>query len=192
MNQKTTLDRTSSGAVLTSLHEGNSVDAKRVDQSIGWIAGAGRKMDGTIHATAVACIYLSMPHVDGGHNCPNRAAKLVNAVAKHCRAVRLKALIGWFSAFSNVRFVKDDKSGIYTGKIVTPKSQMYKVADPQGANVKPFWTAEEANGDPAAFTDETLYKRIAAIIKAAAKDGALLSTKGKERLAALNKLVPAS
>lgn len=161
---KKTLDRSSAGAVLNSLNEGNLVSGKKVDASIKWIASTGSKMDATIHATAVACIYLSMPHKEGGHNCAMRALALVNAMPK---GSRVKALVAWFHAYSNIRFRWEKKAGAYSAGVLKPEAKEYRDARPADALAKPFWSVEEKAVDPAEFTHDKFAAAVAALIKKA-------------------------
>jgi hypothetical protein len=178
------LDRSVAGAVLTSLHEGNAVCSRKVDAEIKWIGGTGKKMDGSIHATAVACIYLSMPHLDGGHNCAIRAERLVNAMPK---GSRVKALVAWFTRFSNIRLIRQE-DGSYKGAVLKPTAKDYKDADPQTALTKPFYSVEEKDVDPAAFDDQAFAKAVAALIKRAKSDNAALGAEGLAALADLEVL----
>lgn len=176
------LDRTNARAVLTALNEGNSIDAKRVDASIRYVTQTGAKLLPTIHATAVACIHLSMPHIDGGHNCAIRATNLVNAMPK---GTRVKALVAWFAAFSNIRLVWDKKLNTYKGGVLKPEAKAYVQADPGGAMLKPFWTPEEKDVDPAVFTDSKFATAIANLIARAKGSNATLDAKGLAVLADL-------
>lgn len=185
-NRTKTLDRAiSAPAILTALHEGNAVSPKFVDGAITRIGTMGKKMDNLLHSTAVACIYLSMPHTDGGHNCAARALKLLQAMPKGSRA---KALIAWFHAYSNIRIVKDSKTGGLKAGVLKPENKQYKIADPIAAMAKPFWTVEEKDVDPADFTTDSLAKRVAALIKAAKSDNARLDAAGIAALADLEGL----
>ncbi len=177
-----TFDRANIFSAFASMQEGNGFSTSAVDKNIGWIASTGKKMDCMIHATAVVCIYLSMPHKDGGHNCANRALKLVNAMPK---GSRVKALVAWFHAYSNIRLRWDKKAGAYTAGVLKPSAKDYKPADPQTAMSKPFWSVEEKDVDPSEFTTDTLAKRVAALLKAASAANAKLDAKGKAALADL-------
>jgi hypothetical protein len=185
-DKKTALDRTSYGAVFTGLHDGNSISPKGVDASIRYVASTGAKLDGTIHGTAVACIHLSMPHKDNGHNCANRAAALVNAMPKSSRR---KALIAWFTAFSNIRFVADPSNkAVLKGHVLPPSSKMYADARPDDAYVKPFWTVEEKGTDASEFNALSLAKAVAALIKRASNENAKLDSSALDVLADLKGL----
>jgi hypothetical protein len=185
-NRTKTLDRAlSAPAILTALNEGNNVSPKFVDGAITRIGTMGKKLDNLIHGTAVACIYLSMPHKEGGHNCAARALKLVKAMPKGSRA---KALVAWFHAYSNIRIVKDTKSGELKAGVLKPENKQYKAADPVAALANPFWSVEEKDVDPAAFTTDSLVKRVAALIKAAKADNAKLDAAGIAALADLEGL----
>jgi hypothetical protein len=179
---KPSIDYTDSNAVLESLKTDNHFDVTKIDASNVTVYNMGRKSDAIIHATAVACIYLSMPHVDGGHNCHIRAMNLVNNMPK---GSRVKALVAWFAAYSNVRLIFDKKVGKYRGGVLKPDLKGYDVATPQAALAKPFWMVEEANVSPKAFTDDTLAIAVANLIARAKMDNAVLSVKG---LAALKDL----
>lgn len=185
-NRTKTLDRAiSAPAILTALNDGNAVSAKFVDGAITRIGTAGKKLDNLIHGTAVACIYLSMPHKDGGHNCAARALKLLQSMPKGSRA---KALVAWFHAYSNIRFVKDSKTGALKAGVLKPDNKQYKPADPITAMDKPFWSVEEKDVDPSEFTTDNIAKAIAALIKKAKADNAKLDAVGIAALADLEGL----
>lgn len=185
-NRIKTLDRAiSAPAILTALNEGNAVSPKFVDGAITRIGTAGKKLDNLIHGTAVACIYLSMPHKDGGHNCAARALKLLQAMPKGSRA---KTLIAWFHAYSNIRIVMDAKTKQLKAGVLKPENKQYKAADPIAAMEKPFWIVEEVAANPADFTTDSLAKRVALLIKAAKDKNAKLDAAGIAALADLEGL----
>lgn len=182
---KTLIRSLSAPAILTALGDGNIVSPKFVDWAITRIGTAGKKLDNLIHGTAVACIYLSMPHKEGGHNCANRALKLIKAMPKGSRS---KTLIAWFHAYSNIRIVTDAKTKELTAGVLPPTSKQYKAADPIAAMDKPFWSVDEVAPTPADFTTDAFAKRVAALIKAAKADNAKLDAKGIAALADLEGL----
>lgn len=179
------LDRTDAQAVLSSMMSGNLYDPNKVDTNVTYIGTAGRKLDGTIHGTAVACLYLSMPHADGGHNCAIRAVRLANAMPK---GSRVKALVAWLSAYSNIRLRYDTKSGRYVGGVLKPTDKTYRAVTKTmlaDAMAKPFWSVEEKVTLPSEFTDSSLAKAVANLIAKAQADNASLSILGKAALADL-------
>lgn len=149
------LDRTDATAVLASLMVGNQYDGKRIDTTIRSIHARGKQLDAMVHATAVAVIHLSQPHIDGGHLDCSKATTLLAAMPKGGRSNALKA---WFAEFSNIRFDKDGKAGL-----LKPTNKGYADARPQAAMAKPYW---ELVPEPAVlpFTDATLLSAIKALV----------------------------
>lgn len=184
---KSTLNRTSSAAVLSACMVGNTFDGNAIATQIKWIAQTGPKLDATIHAVAVACIGMSMPHAEGGHNCPLRALQLCQTLKDLNKSVRLKALIAWFTAMSNLRLkIEGDK---VTGGVLKPTMKGYRdditIA---AADAKPFWSVEEKDVDPAAFDDDAFAAAVAKLIKRAKSDNASLSPAAATALADLEAL----
>lgn len=158
-------------AVLTSLHAGgNAIDSGAVASAIKWIASTGKKLDDRIHATAVACIHLSMPQDVGGHLNADSARQLLNAMPRGSRA---KALAAWFEAFSNIRLTYDKKAGEWKVKLLKPQDAGYADADPKAAFDKPFWSVDEQDVDAAAFSIGALLKTLLTKADKAATAGTL-------------------
>lgn len=179
------LDRTDAVAVLASLMVGNTYDGGLVDKAVSYVAATGKKLDGTIHAAAVACIYLSMPHADGGHNAHERAVRLVNAMPK---GSRVKALVAWFTEFSNLRINFDKKLGQYTGGVLPPTAKTYAAARPVEAMAMPFWTPAEAPPAADAFNSAMFANAVASLIKRATVANAALDAVGIAALADLRQV----
>jgi hypothetical protein len=180
----TKLNRTSAGAVMNACLAGNAFDGQAIARQIKFIAQTGPKLDATIHGVAVACIGMSMPHSEGGHNCAMRAVQLVNTLADLNKSARTKALVAWFHAFSNIRLRKDDKTGKYVGSVMSPKLKGYRSDISTGdAMATPFWSVEEKSSDPADFF---LGDAIAKLIKRAA--GKVETQADKDALASLERI----
>lgn len=186
LNRKTFDRAASASSVLTSFMEGNTVSAKGVMSAIGTIGTIGGKLDNMIHGTAVACIYLSMSISEGGP--ATGAAPAVALLNNMPKGSRSKALAAWFTAFSNVRLKYDKAAKAWAGGVVGSTAKSYAVPTPDAAMAKPFWTVEEAETLPTAFTTDTLAKRVAALIAAAKAENATLDLKGKAALADLETL----
>lgn len=180
MNRKIYDRGASASAVLTSLMSGNAVDAKAVTSATKSIALAGAKLDNQIHGTAVACIYLAMSVAEGGPATGAApAVALMNAMPKGSRA---KALAAWFAAFSNVRLKLEN--GVWAGGVLAATLKSYAVPRPDEAMAKPFWSVDEAEGDPAAYN---FGKAVAALLAKATKNLETMSPADKTALLALTK-----
>ncbi len=194
MNLKQYNAATSAQAILTALTDGNAVSGKSVSEATKRIASTGAKLDNQIHGTAVACIYLSMSIAEGGPaSGASPALGLINAMPK---GSRVKALIAWFAAFSNVRIVYDKKAKKYTAGVLPSTAKTYAVPTPDAAMAKPFWTVEESDASPADYMTANFALAVKNLLAKATADNAKLDAKGKAALADLKaaaaKLAPAS
>ena len=151
-------DKADATVILNDMRRDNLVG--KADAHIKWIGTTGAKMDATIHAVAVACIYASMPVGEGGYLNGDVAVRLMNNMPKGSRAVTLK---DWFEAFSNIR-LRQEKTGKWSVKLVPPTHADYKEADPVSAFQKPFWSVDENTAGPKAFD---LHALLAAVLKKA-------------------------
>jgi len=154
----------SAAVLLTQLHTGNSIDPKKCKTMLTHVRNGDKLNEMRTHALAVAAIHRSMPIGQGGSFDCSLADTLVNSLGKRVRA---KALVAWFAAYSNIRLLRDDKTGLYTAKLIPPASKMFVEAKPADALAKPFWEVEEKGTDPASFTTETLDRRLSLLLKAA-------------------------
>lgn len=159
--------------ILNSFRKSNNMSGAISDQ-IKWIKSTGAKLDAVIHASAVGCIYMSMPLDEGGFLNADMAARLLNSMPK---GSRVKALAAWFEAFSNV-FPKRDKNGEWACGLIKPTDKRYKAADPTTAFAKPFYSVEEKNTDPKAFI---LGEQLARLIKLASKPETMADMSEDER-----------
>lgn len=189
---KTKLDRTAAAQVLASCMEGNTYSPKAIASNIKWIGQTGPKLDATIHASAIACIAVSLPHNEGGHSCFHSAVALVQTLKDLNKSARTKALIAWFHAHSNLR-LRIEKDGKVTGGILPQKSKLFRAGiDPMAAWDKPFWVVEEKDTDPREFS---IGLALANLLKRAEKAIAEMSDEEKAALADLkatfDKLAPA-
>lgn len=186
INRKSFNRAANGSAILTSLMDGNAVDASAVNAAIKSIGTAGRKLDTQIHGTAVACIYLSMSVAEGG---PATGAKpaidLLNALPKGTRAEKLAK---WFATYSNVRVRWDKKAKAFTGGVLGADAKGYAVPRPNEAMDKPFFDLGKDERESVDFTTDMMAKRVAALLTAAKADNAKLDAKGKAALADLEKL----
>lgn len=162
MATKNVRDTADASVILNSFRKSDNMGASIAEQ-IKWIGSTGKKLDAVIHATAVGCIYMSMPLDENGFLNADPAIKLMNAMPKGSRA---KALAAWFEAFSNIRVKMDPKSASWVGGLLKPTDKLYVEAKPVDAFAKPFWSVEEKNTDPKAFL---LGEQLARLIKMASK-----------------------
>ena len=162
---------------LDALKEGNDYSPKLIGASIRSIATTGKKLDARIHAAACALLSRSDAHRD----C-SLVSSLINAMPK---SARRKALIAWFHAFSNV-LIQVNKDGTVKAIMRGPKAAGY-IADVDHAAAfnRPFWTAEEADTKPEAFTTERFAAAVARLIKQAEGTTSALDDAGKAALAEL-------
>lgn len=134
----------------------------------------GAALDTLIHTTAVAIIVQSLPADEGGHLDCSRAKLLMDAMPK---GMRSKALIAWFTEFSNIRFSPEGKVSLLTPQ---KHAKMYRQARPIEANATPYHTwSNEAEPVPKEFGDAQLASMLHAIqnrIKAAQEAGTLKVT----------------
>jgi len=120
-----------------------------MDKNIGWIKTTGTKMDAVMHSTAVACLAASQTHENGGHHCPLRFERMLNAMPRGSRA---KTLADWAEHFSNLRAKYDKKAGVWKVGILTPASKQHKEQiDLIAAFAKPFYEVEEKTDGAKAF-----------------------------------------
>lgn len=181
---KASINYTDALAVRTSFaaDDGNGYDTKKLSASIGSIRSSGQKLDARIHATAHALMARALSHKD----C-SLVGGLIDAMPK---SARRKALIAWFTAFSNV-VILTDKAGKVTAKMHSPGTKSFKddaEALLDKAWAKPFWSVEEKETDPAAFDSKRFALAVAALIKRAEGDNAALDEDGKAALADLKVL----
>jgi hypothetical protein len=162
---------------LATFKAGNGVDLDLVNASIKSIGVRGRNLDVDIHATAVAAIAISMAHGDTG-----AASRLANAMPK---GSRVKTLVKWFAHYSNIILTFDTKEQVWTGKMRKRDADDY-VQSPstEKALATPFWTeAEQVKAGP--FNDLAFANAVAALIKRAEAETAVLSPEAKAALADL-------
>lgn len=188
-NNRTTTARPSGvAAILADLKTGTAFDRAKVDKLTKTFRDAGKTWQDRAEALAVAAMHLSLPHEDGGHNCPARAIALVNAFPQ---GSRVKALVGWFHDFTNIRLRYDTKVKAYTGGVLKPTDKSYRKLTPEmlaAAAGKPFYSIAEAAPAVGAFTTDNFAKRVAALLKAATDANAKLDAKGTAALADLKVL----
>lgn len=180
-------------SILTSLMDGNAVDASAVNAAIKSIATTGRKLDTQIHGTAVACVYLSMSIAEGGPaSGAGPAVALLNALPKGTRAEKLAK---WFATFSNIRVRWDKKAKAFTGGVLAADAKGYAMPRPNEAMNLPFYDMGKDERETVDFTTDNFAKAVAALLGKATADNAKLDAKGKAALADLqkvaNKLAPA-
>lgn len=173
MATKNVRDTADASVILNSFRKSDNMGASLAEQ-IKWIAATGKKMDAVIHATAVGCIYMSMPLDENGFLNADPAINLMRAMPKGSRA---KALAAWFEAFSNIR-VKLNKDGQWVGGLLRPTDKLYADANPVDAFAKPFYSVEEKATDPKAFI---LGEQLARLIKLASKPESLADMTADER-----------
>lgn len=114
-----------------------------------FVAGNKAKMDAAMHIAAYGAILLSLPADNGGNLNATPAAQLLNALPRGSRA---KTLAAWFAAFSNIAPTYDKAAGMWTAKMIGPKSSHYKPeVDSEAAFRKPFWAVEEKAPKPREF-----------------------------------------
>lgn len=138
-----------------------------IDKQIAWIKTTGTKMDAVMHSTAVACLAASQLHENGGHHCPLRFAKMLNAMPRGSRA---KTLADWAEHFSNLRAKYDKKAGEWKVGILTSASKGYKEQiDLIAAFAKPFYEVEEKTDGAKAFDVGALMAQLVRAIEKADK-----------------------
>lgn len=155
-----------------------------MDKNIGWIKTTGKKMDAVMHSTAVACLAASQTHENGGHHCPIRAAKMLNAMPRGSRA---KTLADWFEHFSNLRPKFDKKANEWRVGMLASTSKGYKEQiDLIAAFAKPFYAVEEKTDGAKAFDVGALMAQLIRACERADKGEVIMSAEDR---AAASKLV---
>lgn len=145
-----------------------------------------------VHNTGLAIIVSSMPHDQGGHLDAGRALDFVKAVPGAIR----KDVVAWLHKYSNIRIsAKKDATGVivYSMKLLKPKSEAYRTANPMEADANPFWKTEEKAERPMQqFTSTSLHKGLAALLNrydaARKEDKVALTPKDIELIEALRRM----
>lgn len=178
MTEKTKVDMTNARAMFDDMVEGGKLVLAKLDTRISWVSGVKSKFDAIIHAAAVGAIAASKPHDQGGHDCPLRAERLLNAMPRGSRA---KTLADWFEAFSNLRPKMDKSKGVWTVKNLPKTSKLYvPTIDVEAAFAKPFYSVDEKTNGAAAFDIGAIIGQLIKGYEKASEEGALdAETDGK-------------
>ena len=169
------IDLTDYNAVMSTMLKGNGFNAGLIGKSIALLSSATAKVDARAHATAMAVLYCSLPAEMGGSRDCSKAVALVEALGKGGRA---NAMIAWFHAHSNVRFIAKKGQPLAVKMVSEKTPKLYREltpADVENARLSPYWVKPAVEGTAKFVTDETFITRLSSLIAACEKEGAELS-----------------